>query len=175
MTRVEQWFKRRKKYLARSKAMYNAVPRPWHNPFPFPGHTETSHPGHHGGQIMGTMKPPRVSKRTKRDTRPPLVPPGAPPAYHQLGGGYATPPYVKFYPGHQDPPLKHSRYARINYGPRVVHVRAKLSAGAPKAPRKNIRAWTYWKIVGKWPMWDPLHRTPVDLDTYGEEDHWEPH
>lgn len=174
MTRTQQWWKRRAKYIARRKRYTNAKTRPRTNG----GHTSNPFKGGHqdpkGVLAYGPQPRPRVKYKTYLKHRPTT------PAYpgvgyfHIDGTGYADPPHYKITPTAWPNDRYHGDRA---LGPGANRTVGGLSRPLGRGKGGNVitfKAWTYWKYRKMWPDWDPLHRTPVDPGSVGIDDDWRP-
>lgn len=172
MTRFSQWLKRRRRYIRRDMRRWNSRPRghahPYLTPLPRPQHTGWA------GVLSGEARQafPRVSAKTYRAQCKAVPGHGG---YSLSGGtGYADPPhYVDLYdvvPGVND--RLHPRHVFRGAYMRAVRVVTKSAGRLRGDDYKSWLAFVYWNKRAVWPVWDPKHRTPVDLTPPGYYDRW---
>jgi hypothetical protein len=172
MTRYEQWYKRRLKYMKRNQRWRNGLPRLRAATLPPLNPSSYSHVRPAGMLPVCVQPPPRISAKLLKLQR------RRPTSYERQffdqidGEGYADPPHVRFVEGIYTPGDGHFDVATCKFHLRSVTVRTKCLLRLSGTERSSIRAWTYWKKLGFWPVWDPRGRQPVDPDPLGEDDVW---
>lgn len=162
MTRYGQWKMRRAKYKARMKKWRGNLPR-------YNGdHAYNSSPDgntHHrpaGVIFYGKQPLPRISKKLFKATHSPGTPAYFVTVTHTGGSGYADPPHVGLTLPVPLPPGNHTDEAYVNYHSRAITVSSRPRGRLKGVDRRCWHAWLFKKFTGKWPVWDPKGRTPVD-------------
>lgn len=173
MTRVQQWFRRRSRYLFRLERYRNNKTRPRHTPPSADPYHKGGHQSPLGVIYYGKQPPPKVSAKTYKIQKPDNFDFTFGHSAQVDGTGYGDPPHWKIEPASYGGKRHHYKRAVMS-GP----LRAVIACSRPRGRYQDrdvlsFKAFIWWTKRRKWPAWDPKGRVPVDIYPYGPDDPWD--